>query len=437
MSKNERIKAGYWAISTQKHLKQYRPDSLGIGQIGNLNTAGKVGRLLGMVRGNGVINNISKLNQMAFSVGITSTQELQRFILPIIEEASDKQVELIKDTTGQITGIAEYLYTNSNVLEVTGASLEKLSPESQELITIETMDETKKIPFLKDELIELITQKGFDEGKIDYTFNLLKQFNMIQIYDKNPQKSPVISNEYVWGKNSEKISHAISNLEIDNRNNLKSVIDSIQGYQGFPLETLLTTEYNDILLFAKKIGIIHPTVIASTREIKKEFGFTADLFNSLDYNDDILDDVKLLLASIRFGEKYTPYSTIQDPIKFLQKLINNGYIGPHSANNTDYILLEKKGIVRVVEKTVSNYFNTRTGPCLELVKKDVAEEALKILRSPDYVLTDHNDITDFSSLTNGGEFITPEESRILLGNSPENIKEIEEHALRVLRGEIL
>lgn len=76
----EKIKSGYWAISTQKHLKQFRVDSPGMGEIGNLNTAGKVGRLLGMLGGNGIIEDIRKIEQMAFSVGISSKMELQRFI---------------------------------------------------------------------------------------------------------------------------------------------------------------------------------------------------------------------------------------------------------------------------------------------------------------------------------------------------------------------
>lgn len=88
--------------------------------------------------------------------------------------------------------------------------------------------------------------------------------------------------------------------------------------------------------------MINPTTIVSTRGLQKDFGFSTNLLQPENYNNDILDDVKLLLASIRFGENYTPYSTINDPEKFLTKLIDSGDIGPHDANKTDYTLLEKR-----------------------------------------------------------------------------------------------
>ncbi|WP_342577223.1 hypothetical protein [Psychrobacillus sp. FSL K6-2843] len=438
MSSNEKLKAGYWSISAQKHLKQFTVDSPGIGQLGNLNTAGKVGRFLGVIRGNSLIGNMKKIEQMANSVGINSRLELEKIILPLIEDASDQKIELIKDATGAITGLAEYVFDNTSVLHISGQVLDNLSPDPVELITIETMDETKKIPYLQDELTELLINQGYSEEKVKYAHSLLNQFRLIQIYDKNRQTSPIISNEYVWGANSEKMAYAISTLEIDGRQTLKEVMEIIQNSQGFPLEKLHSSLNNDALLLAKKVGIINPAIISSNRGIQKEFGFSSNLFNTLNYNDDILDDVKLLLASIRFGENYTPHTTINDPVRFLEKLINSGDIGPHDANYTDYTLLEKKGIVKVVTKTKSSYYGgSRTGACLELVRKDVAEEALKIIKSPDYNSPYNTDLTDFSSVTNTGSFITPEESRLQLGISPEPQREVEEYAVRLLRGELL
>src|SRR4051794_15913052 len=111
------IKQGYWAIATQKHLRLYSQESPGIGRLGNLNTAGKAGRFLGVIRGNDRITNMDKLQQMAESVGIVSRAELERIILPDIEKASDKRVELIKDAKGDIIGIQEYLLSNNSILE--------------------------------------------------------------------------------------------------------------------------------------------------------------------------------------------------------------------------------------------------------------------------------------------------------------------------------
>ncbi|WP_100617892.1 hypothetical protein [Bacillus cereus] len=436
MTKDKKIKAGYWSIATQKHLKQYTADSNGLGQLGNLNIAGKAGRFLGVIRGNNVIDNMEKLMQMANSVGISSKAELVRIILPELEQASDKQVELIKDTSGNITGIAEYVFTNTSVLEIAGQMFENQYPNDIERVSIETMDETKRIPYLQSELFQLLAKQGYKEEHIGLAVALQNQFKLIQTLNKADGKEPIISNEYVWGANHHKIAMAVSSLEFGRRQSLKEIIEVIQKVQGYPIE-MLPEGANDLILLAKKTGMINPTTIISSRGLQKEFAFSAKMLEEDIYNDDIMDDVKLLLASIRFGEHYTPYSKINEPEKFLTKLLQSGDIGPHSANLTDYTLLEKKGIVRVVNKTKPGYYGPRTGACLELIRKDVAEQALKIIKSPDYSMNLDSDITDFGSMIDTGSYLSPEEGRIRLGESPEHIKEVEDYLCRVLRGELL
>lgn len=142
MSNQQLIKSGYWSIATQKHLKEFTTYSSNFDEIDNLNVAGKSGRLLGVIRGNGKIESIRKLEKMANLIGI-SKKELHRIILPEIELASDKQVEIIRDSKGEITGVAEYVFTNQTVLEITGQVFDNQNPSNMERIAVETMDETK------------------------------------------------------------------------------------------------------------------------------------------------------------------------------------------------------------------------------------------------------------------------------------------------------
>jgi len=433
----DKVKAGYWSIATQKHLKEFKADSSNIDEFDALNTAGKAGRFLGVIRGNGQINNIKKIEKMANSVGI-SRQELHKIVLPLLQNASDQRVELITDAAGIVTGIQEYVFTNQNVLGIAGDVFELANPSNIERVTIETMDETKKIPYLQSELIQLLEQQGFTEEDISLAFALQSQFKLIQKLNKTKSNEAIISNEYVWGPNHKKIALAISSLDFGRKQNLKEVIDIIQKAQGHPLEKLPDID-PDLLAIAKKTGMINPITILSSRGIQKDFGFSSDLISSAGYEDDILDDVKLLLASLRFGENYTLHSRIEQTDKFLSFLIRNGKIGPHAANETDYTLLEKKGIVKVTYGSRYNYYRNRTeeGYFLELIRKDVAEAALRIIRSPDYHISSEIDVTDYNSLADTGSFITAEESRIRLGESPEHIREAEEHLNRVLRDELL
>jgi hypothetical protein len=432
----DKMKAGYWAIATQKHLKSFTSDSSNIDEFDKLNLTGKMGRFLGTIRGNTKINNMKKLEKMANTVGI-SPSELNHIIMPMLEKSSDKKVEILKDSIGSIIGIEEYVFSNDEVLSITGQAFEDQNPSNIQRISIETMDETKKVPYLQDELANmLVNDHGFAESDIMLSFALQEQFKLIQRLKKTKSKEPIISNEYVWGANHSKIAFAISEIEFDKKQNLRQVIDAVQNKQGIPTE-LLPNINPDLFLLAKKTGMLNPITINSNRGIQKEFVFSPNMLEPLTYNDDILDDVKLLLASIRFGENYTPITTIQSPEKFLKYLISHGDIGPHEANSTDYMLLEKKGIVRIVEKTKSANYGFRSGYCLELIRTDVAREALKIIQSPSYNLKVSSEINSFEQINDAGSFLSAEEIRVNLAEPSENVKEAEEYLSRVLRDELI
>lgn len=66
------------------------------------------------------------------------------------------------------------------------------------------------------------------------SLNLQGQFHLIQLLDKLNPKDPIISNEYVWGTNHEKIAYGFSKVSIDDKKSIQEVIDNIREYQGLP-----------------------------------------------------------------------------------------------------------------------------------------------------------------------------------------------------------
>jgi hypothetical protein len=430
------VKEGYWSIATQKHLKEFKVSSSHMDEFDEISTAGKSGLFIGSIRGNGKIENIKKIEKMANLVGI-QRRELHQIILPQIENSSEKQIELIRSTNGDIIGLEENVFDRNGVLEITGKILQDLNPSGIQRITVDTMDETKKIPYKKSELIELMTRYGFKEKDILFSLYLQEQYKLISVINKK-NNDPIVSNEYIWGNNNQKIANAIGQIELPNRQKLKTVIEQIQNHQGV-LEEKLTPIDKHIMDLAKKTGMITPTKIITSREISKDFMFSPNMLEPLSYNDDILDDVKLLLASIRFGENYTNYSQIMDSERFLRALINYGEVGPHTANSTDYTMLEKKGIVKVTEKRkvksgmYGNYI--AEGYFLELVKEDVAKEALKYLsgESTSVVFEDKDNI---EAITSGSGYQSPEAMRIEVGELPQELQETEEYMQKILRDEV-
>ena len=329
---------GFWSIAARKHLKEFVDYSDNGDIFDRLNVAGKTGLFLGTIRGNKQLDNIKKIEKMASQVGIKPI-ELHKIILPQLEESSDKKIEIHRDSLGNATGIEEYVFDTQSTLEITGKVFEDLNPTDKEIITVNTLEETKKVPYTQNEITEIMVQKGFKENDINISLDIADQFKLIRKVAK--KNDPIISNEYIWGSNNQRIALAVGELGKIQKDSLGITIGEIQNCQGIPYENLTIAD-KKLFDLAKKIGMINPIKIVTNRNVNKEFEFTQST-NWLPASEDIFDDVRLLLASIRFGENYTQHSTIYSAQKFLSAWIRNGEVGPHDANSTDYIMLEKKG----------------------------------------------------------------------------------------------
>ncbi|CAI6292252.1 hypothetical protein NRS6120_14565 [Bacillus subtilis] len=421
-------KLGYWSIATQKHLKKFQPDSTNLDELDSINITGKTGRFIGLLRGNSYIDNLRKIEKMAGTIGIHRA-ELHSIILPKLEKASDKKIVLKKNTLNEVIGIEEYLFKNKDVFSITSDFFEFLNPSNIERIAIESLDETKRIPLLENELFTHLEKQGFSEEDISISCLIQEQFRLVQKLSNGGEA--IFSNEYVWGQNHDKIAYTISKLNMADKDEIKKLISLIQNKQGLPAEYLQIPN-SDLIQIAKNVGMLNPTTISTKRGVQKEFIFSSDLDTTNFYDNDVLDDIKLLLAAIRFGQNYTEYSRIQDPIEFLDALIDRERVGPHSANATDYILLERRGIVKVEPSTLykDRYF-------LRLLKKDVGRAAKALITDKDYGLIQQSSNIDINSIMDGQDFLSPEELRISFGEKPQLIMEAEDYIARVLRDEIL
>ena len=76
------------------------------------------------------------------------------------------------------------------------------------------MDETKRIPYFQNELIQILATKGFKEESIKLSLILQQEYKLLTMVNKSKHSDPIISNEYVWGYNHDKIALAVSSLGI-------------------------------------------------------------------------------------------------------------------------------------------------------------------------------------------------------------------------------
>ena len=153
---------GFWAIAARKHLKEFVDYSENGDIFDCLNVSGKTGLFLGAIRGNKQLDNVEKIEKMASQVGIKPI-ELHKVILPQLEQSSDKKIEIKRDITGSINGIEEYVFDTQSTLEITGKVFEDLRPTEKEIIVVKTLEETKKVPYTQNEIVDMMVQEGFKE----------------------------------------------------------------------------------------------------------------------------------------------------------------------------------------------------------------------------------------------------------------------------------
>ncbi len=205
---NKRVN-GFWAIAARKHLKEFVDYSDNGDIFDRLNVAGKTGLFLGAIRGNKQLDKIDKLEKMASQVGIKPI-ELHKVILPQLEQSSDKKIEIFRDSTGNITGIEEYVFDTQSTLEITGKIFEDLNPTDKEIIAVNTLEETKKVPYTQGEVVDMMVQRGFGEEDVLVTLDVANQFKLLRKVAK--KDNPIISNEYIWGSDNQRIALAVSEL---------------------------------------------------------------------------------------------------------------------------------------------------------------------------------------------------------------------------------
>ena len=182
---------------------------------------------------------------------------------------------------------------------------------------------------------------------------------------------------------------------------------------------------------ARHAGLLQTTrVLAGDSE--RAFAFPPGLELTVGHGlTDATHERKLFVAHILNGHLYGHPSTgrIDRPITLVQALIRKGAVGPTTAARRDYGLLEAAGIVRA-EHVGSNR------AILHLVKQDVAEESLDLLRLVLGSETGEKEAKSVEALWLPGTFTTPERDRKRLAEPGQAEREIVHSTVLELRKEI-
>ncbi|MGQ4894570.1 MAG: hypothetical protein ACP6IQ_08115 [Candidatus Njordarchaeia archaeon] len=404
-------------------------------------TCGDLALLMAQLRKQEVIYP-EKLEIMAIEVGINPDLAEQVYI-PIMENLGF--IKPYRDNTGKILKIEENIPPQEDTIleligklwieesnEIKSASLTR-EPNEIEKSTVFSLELCSKLPMYESELLNDLENLDIkSESIIRSALTFSKDLGILSFYTDPEKKEALIASEYVFGENAIKIRKAIDHLSQRSKQLVLEVYDLVSKEQGLPEKSIpLYNLQPSLLKKFQKVGLLEPVSIETAKKEKERFLFTPRMWATTKKSIlDVSDEVKLYLASIKFGQYFAEHARIRSPVLLTEALLRDGEVGPATPIGTDYILLEKRGIVKIrrSESYPDRFY-------MVLKKRNVVEVALDILR--------HGHVSPLKEITNNIDGITqpihgysPEQERIQFRKEIKTPSQIEQEIINILRREI-
>jgi hypothetical protein len=388
---------------------------------------GKAARIAANIRGFNYLKP-SQLDIMSVELGITP-MEVRDAILPRLEEIN--VVRLIKGHTGKIERVEEKVPRVILLIEELGKYMRELEPSPIETSGIEALNIATMKPIKKTELKDRLTELNEEE------FNILldcgKTGRFLDEYIA-PNGEVEIYSPLVWNERSEDVMKMYTSLSVTQKDELVHILDSINSYAGTPLETLQTS--NQLLIGqAIRTGIIEKCSV-TTKKGTKDYLFMPNPKFRIESEGvrqcDLFDKAKIILSCIRQGQHYAEITRILYPDKVLQKLLDRGYLKPHSEFKEQYALLELHGIART-EPAIGNR------DYLKLIDTDenrqAIEAAIDVISHTREAVTARVVNTQARALLLSGNFINPARNRARIKELPQLTYKTLQNLMEKLREE--
>jgi hypothetical protein len=366
----ERVAQGRWIYSAWKHLRNYRAQTIASFEATAL--AGRACDLLGRMRQLAPYS-IQTLAPLAKDAGI-ARQELRTTVLPTLEALGIVQAE--RQGTA-VLSVRALVISQDDVMDQVARLWMHLDPEPQERGALVLLQATATLPLLRDEATSALLAAGLAEEEAEQAIELALAHDLIRMSHVADLGADVLYNDFLWGENIDRIGAALAALSADLRDGLRSLLEELHKHEGRPAGEIESASPTLIQLAVTQ-GLVDATEIRTTTGRTATFHFTP-LFRgfgvSRDHVPDVLDQVKLVIASFAFSTRYATFR-LRDPEVFLDSLISRGYAGNASPIGTDYGAMEKQKIVNVEPVTPgSSRYRFKS------VKRDALIEARDTMRA--------------------------------------------------------
>lgn len=368
-----RSKQGLLILEQQKHLQGF--EGQGKRYFGATIFSGQCGRLLGKMRRQEVLHDSTLIDVFAADVGAYDQQRIKS----LLEQLEKKGAITIYRDGASIRKIEETMQTEAEILEITHEIWEESNPSDTEQVSRDAIIHCGELPRLKEELDSHLEARGFKKADMQLGTVLTEQFYMLtKVDDIAGIDQPVFHTPVLGNVNIRGAIHHLRGLDDNLKQQVDNTLRRVGEAQGLPVERIKVS--SDITNTLHRLGLLNIERVETTGGTRKDFAFTPSLWGRLGLGvQDEQEHVRALLACVQFGRisptkvDGVPYP-IRNPAAYLWALRNRGSVGPSTMIGTDYLILVREGIVKVLPS------NTKPGQWdMHLVKEDVAERAHKIV----------------------------------------------------------
>jgi hypothetical protein len=404
------VRAGGWIVASYKSFAAYDVDDPVFDPYEVTILCGKAATLLSSIRSLGSVPGtrfeiFRKLAHLKPTEGLRLVERL---------EASGV-VHVSWKTEGEhkaVGTIESLIFDKAGVMDAVGSLFDTLRPSERARAAILTLEATLTIPLPQSRLLSRLKQGKISDDAALGAINDMVAFGLLSRTRETESKEPLIYNPYVFGQNAADAYAALKSLPHNSQEDALRIIEHAQKSPGVPFPS--KTDKSLVTLLAK-VGLIDISgVRVHAGSTAREFPTAPHVWGALAnpggepaLSADLIDDSKLLLNSLRYGEIFSVSSRgrINSPAILVNALISRGQVGPATAIGQDYPLPLARGIVSIAESRIhpGRFF-------MELMKRDVAEAVRDILDQN--VVLPVGDVESPEMLERTGQFTSPEVTRV-------------------------
>lgn len=407
---------GAWVVICYKALSELDLNDPVLDPYESIILAGKTIDFLSRIRA------LPPLSQKEFSVyrRLSSLRETELIrVLSVLSAHSKEIFSGVRARGGELdlaSSVTPVCQSSTEVLDVGASLYELLRPSGEAKAAIAILAETARLPRLKDELIDGLSRSGHSIKNIETALRIIESVRLVSVTRESEKGSPLVLNHNCFAGDPKEIHEVLTNLSPKQRELALKIVQFVNANPGVPLPDELDGPLANLLI---RIGILTPSGIRVSGGHQRFeaptaphlWGILADVGGDT-LSSDIIDDAKVFLTSIRYGQFFSPSyrGRIRDPLLLLERFLERGEVGPATAIGEDYPLPMARGIVSVVESRV------HPGRFHMLLRKPEVVRSVYDVLSGGVIVPRELSVAPSDSrvdiLEQAGEYLTPEHLRL-------------------------